>query len=329
MSLELLFLGTGTSAGVPMIGCDCQVCTSTDPRDCRTRPSVLIRYPDAHGSSGGSGPSASSNANPSDPSSEPPTAPTTRQWLIDTTPEMRLQVLRHRIDRVDGVMITHSHADHIFGLDDLRRFNAVMQKPIDLFTDAPTMDRLRRMFAYIFEPHTNFNQSFIANLITHEVLAGVSLDLFGARWTPLRLMHGRLPILGYRVDYPMGTPPISPSSSATPAEHDRSHSPGDEQPVSTSPPRQAASIAYCTDVSRIPAETYPLLEDLDVLVIDALRYRHHPTHLTVDQALDVIQEVRPNRAYLTHIAHDILHADLEARLPDHVALAFDGLCVRC
>ena len=268
MSLELLFLGTGTSAGVPMIGCDCQVCRSHDPRDQRTRSSVLVRY----GRDGEEG---------------------CRRYLIDVAPEMRLQVIRNDISRLDGVLITHAHADHIFGLDDLRRFNAVMQAPISLYAEGQTLERLQKIFSYIFEPRTNVNPSFIAKLVAHTIAPGKPIDLEPARWTPLRLLHGRLPILGFRVDLD-----------------------GD-------------SLAYCTDASGIPPETYPLLNDLDVLVIDALRYRHHPTHFTVDQALGQIAQIKPRRAYLIHMAHDIQHADLESRLPEHVFLSFDGLVVNC
>lgn len=263
MSLDLIFLGSGTSAGVPMIGCDCEVCRSDDPRDNRTRSSVLIRYGDLRGH--------------------------TRQLLIDASPEIRTQAIRERLDRLDGVLITHSHADHIFGIDDLRCFNAVMEAPIDLYAEAEVLDRLRTTFAYIFESHKNVNPSFVATLIAHPVRVNEPFDLFGAKWTPVRLLHGRLPIVGYRIDL------------------------------------CEDSIAYCTDVSSIPPESFPLLADLDVLVIDALRYRHHPTHLTVDQALELIDRLRPGRAYLTHIAHDILHADLQPRLPENVHLAYDGL----
>jgi len=216
---------------------------------------------------------------------------------------MRIQMIRHEINRIDGVFYTHTHADHVFGLDDLRRFNAVMKTPVDIYAESAAIQRLHRMFFYIFEPHKNVNKSFIAKLNLLTVESGVPLDLYGARWTPLRLLHGRLPILGFRVDYPVG-------QNGTPAD-------------------KISSLAYCTDVSGIPPETYPLLQDLDVLVIDALRYRHHPTHLTVDQALSIIDEVKPKRAYLTHIAHDIEHADLEAKLPEHVYLSFDGLTVSC
>ena len=293
MVLELLFLGTGTSAGVPMIGCDCEVCHSHDPRDQRTRPSVLIRYPEPTRRSidkSDGGPTPERDADRSES--------VLRQLLIDTAPEMRMQLIRHEIVRIDGVLFTHTHADHVFGIDDLRRFNAVSKSPVQVYLEAAALESLRSMFGYIFEPHKHVtDKTFIPNLIPQLIEPGVGLDFFGARWTPLRLLHGRRSILGFRVDYPLD------NNGAT------------------------ASLAYCTDVSRVPPETYPLLEGLDVLVIDALRYRHHPTHMTVDQALEVIEQVQPGRAYLTHIAHDIQHADLEAKLPEHVFLAFDGLTV--
>lgn len=303
MSLELLFLGTGTSAGVPMIACPCPVCHSADPRDQRTRPSVLIRYPALDPSQ------QSITANPDHP-------PRLCQWLVDTTPDMRAQVLRHRIDRIDGVFLTHSHADHVFGLDDLRRFNVVMDRPIDLYAEQSTINRLRTMFYYIFEPHKNENHSFVANLIPRDLQPGTPLHLAGATWTPLRLLHGKLPILGFRVDYPAPIDHPLPLTTGPASDANNTYSP----PTSL-------SLAYCTDVSRFPPETYPLLQNLDVLVLDALRYRHHPTHMTVEQALSVIDHVKPRRAYLTHIAHDILHAHLQPQLPPNVFLAFDGLTV--
>jgi phosphoribosyl 1,2-cyclic phosphate phosphodiesterase len=268
MSLELLFLGTGTSAGIPMIGCACAVCRSADPRDRRSRPSAVVRYPDATVEGG-------------------------RQLLIDTAPELRTQAIENDLTRIDGVLYTHGHADHIFGLDDLRRFNAVMKTAVDIYAERSVLDQLQRMFQYVFEPHNNINQSFVATLIARPVEPEVPLDLFGAMWTPLRLLHGRLPILGFRVDY------------------------------------QGQSLAYCTDLSAFPPHTFSLLTDLDVLVIDGLRYRHHPTHLTVDQALGLIDQIGPRQAYLTHIAHDICHAELQPRLPQGVWLAYDGLVVSC
>jgi len=261
MSLSITLLGTGTSAGVPMIGCTCPVCTSADPRDRRDRPGAMVRYADPDGAQ--------------------------RTILIDTTPELRQQMIRHGVMRIDGVVYTHNHADHVFGIDDLRRFNAVQDEAIDVFAERRIVNWLRRTYEYIFNAEHNVNSSFVPMLILHEVEPGESFDIAGRSWQPLRLLHGRLPILGFRI----------------------------------------GKLAYCTDVSSIPPETYPSLYDLDVLVIDALRYRHHPTHMTVDQAIETIDELEPRRAYLTHIAHDIKHSELEARLPEHVFLGYDGLTV--
>ena len=277
MSFELLFLGTGTSAGIPMIGCECAVCQSQDPRDRRGRASVLVSYPELRREDDGV--------------TVPADGLIQRRVLIDTAPELRLQMTRHRINRVDAVLYTHAHADHIFGLDDLRRFNVVMNAPVKIHAEEQVLSRFREMFRYIFEPHLNENQSFVPELLASRIEPGQAMELFGATWTPLRLMHGRLPIVGFRMD--MG----------------------------------GRSLAYCTDVSSIPAESMERLRGLDVLVIDGLRYRLHPTHLSVEQALQVIGDVKPRCAYLTHIAHDIAHAELEPRLPAGVRLAFDGLSV--
>ncbi|MEM1210050.1 MAG: MBL fold metallo-hydrolase [Planctomycetota bacterium] len=268
--LKLTFLGTGTSAGVPMIGCDCPVCTSDDPRDWRDRSSVVVSYPDGAGLE--------------------------RAYLIDTTPDLRHQAVRARMRRLDGVLITHAHADHIYGLDDLRRFNAVMDGAIDVWMEERVRETVARAYRHIFEPHKNVNNSWVAELIPRPLTPGASFTLpgggaGGATWTPLRLMHGRLPIVGFRVDY------------------------------------GGASLAYCTDVSTIPPETWPLLEGLDVLVIDGLRERHHPTHMTFDQAVEVIDRASPRRGYLTHIAHDFSHTEIAERLPDGIEPACDGLLV--
>jgi phosphoribosyl 1,2-cyclic phosphate phosphodiesterase len=217
---------------------------------------------------------------------------TERTVLIDASPELRLQAVRHGLDRLDAVLYTHAHADHTFGTDDLRRFNAVMKAPLDVYAEPDVLEQLGRMFGHIFEAHKNINPSFVASLIPHQLAVDEAFELRGATVTPVRLMHGRLPIVGYRFDV------------------------GD------------ASLAYCTDVSNIPPQSYPLLEGLDVLVLDALRPRHHPTHLTVDQALGIIAELRPGRAYLTHIAHDLSHEQMLERMPHGVEPAWDGLETR-
>jgi phosphoribosyl 1,2-cyclic phosphate phosphodiesterase len=166
-----------------------------------------------------------------------------------------------------------------------------MERELDLYAEERVAAQLREMFGYAFRSDINVNSSFVPQLLLRKVEPGVRLELLGAGWTPVRLLHGRLPILGFRVD------------------------------------RAGASLAYCTDVSAIPPESYPLLEGLDVLVLDALRYRHHPTHLTVDQALDVIDRLAPARSYLTHVSHEIDHGVLQAALPQGVFVAYDGLRV--
>lgn len=312
MALELLFLGTGTSSGVPMIGCRCEVCTSDDPRDHRTRPSVLISYPRPRNvpprncgdeDCGGTGilpVEDRQDACPSDPgkaasssggSATPVAEPDMTQVLVDVSPDIRPQAIRHGLDWLDAVVLTHAHADHVMGIDDLRRFNAVMDGPLEVHAEPVVHDQLRTMFDYIFNTPREAHASFVAHLLPVPLSVDEHFELGDATWRPLRLMHGRLPILGYRVDY------------------------------------AGRSLAYCTDVSTIPPETMPLLEGLDVLVLDGLRYRHHPTHMTIDRAIEVAQGLAPKQAYLTHMAHEVSHAKQQARMPEGVALAYDGLRV--
>ena len=259
------FLGTGTSAGVPVITCDCDVCTSKDPKDKRLRCSVCIRFKDETDQD--------------------------RVVLIDTSPDLRQQVLREKLTRCDAILFTHNHVDHTFGLDDTRMFNISMQQPLDIFAERRTLDHLARVFQHVFESHKNVNDSFVANLVPHELTVGEPINLFGASFTPIRLLHGRLPIIGFRID------------------------------------TGKSSIAYCTDVSSVPPETWPQLEGLDVLALDMLRFRHHPTHLNLDQALEIAEQVGAKQTYFTHMTHCVSHAKTESELPPKVNLAFDSLCV--
>jgi phosphoribosyl 1,2-cyclic phosphate phosphodiesterase len=277
--LEFLFLGTGTSAGVPIIACDCDVCRSTDPRDKRTRCGACLRFTDPRGLE--------------------------RVVLIDATPDLREQAIRHRLRRCDAIVFTHNHVDHTFGLDEVRRFNAVMQAPIDIHADGHTLETLTRTFTHIFERHKNVNDSFVATLVPHLIDADRPLDLHGLRFTPLRLVHGRLPVLGFRIDE------INAPSD------------GDGRVGESILP-----LAYCTDVSSIPPETWPHLIGLSTLVLDMLRYRHHPTHLTVDQAVEIASRVGARRTWFTHMTHDIRHAALDDELPESMSLAYDGLTLR-
>ncbi len=262
VTLRVTLLGTGTSTGVPAIGCDCAVCRSTDPRDRRTRPSILIEL-----------------------DGRPPQSPfvaAVRNILVDTSTDLRAQALAHDIRRVDAILFTHSHADHVLGLDEVRRYNALARGPIACYGDTQTLAALRQMFAYIFSPAQAAGGG-IPRLSLFEI-AGL-FTLGGVDIVPVPLMHGPWPILGFRV----------------------------------------GPFAYLTDCNGIPAESWPLLDGVRTLVLDALRDRPHSTHFSVGQALEVVARLAPERAYFTHICHDLPHAATCARLPKGVELAYDGL----
>lgn len=250
---ELTFLGTGTSNGIPVIGCDCAVCRSTDPRDRRSRTSAVLRH-------GG------------------------RAVLIDTATELRLQALAVGLRRVDAVLMTHAHADHTGGFDDLRRFNELQQRHLPVYADPGTAAMLLDRFAYTFVDHYPFYGGK-PDLLLHEVDGPFRVD--DLEIEPIPVWHGRLPILGYRF--------------------------GD--------------LAYVTDAKTIPPESLALLGNLDVLVINALRERPHPTHLSIEEAIAVVEHLRPRRALLTHLSHELSHARAAALLPPGVEVAFDGLTV--
>jgi phosphoribosyl 1,2-cyclic phosphate phosphodiesterase len=251
--MKLTFLGTGTSHGIPMIACDCRVCTSTDPRDKRTRPSVLIEYAG-------------------------------KSVLIDTTPELRLQCIANNVRCVDAVLFTHVHADHVTGLDDLRRFNDILRAPLPVYGSRATLEHLQNMFAYAFT-HNPYYVSAKPRL--EPVPVDGPFELFGRPVTPIELPHGPSVVLGYRM----------------------------------------GRLAYCTDCSDIPPSARDLLKDLDVLVLDALRIRPHPTHLTLAQAIDWAGRIGAKRTLFTHIAHEILHAEIAPTLPAGMELAYDGMTV--
>lgn len=282
---RFIFLGTGTSGGVPIIACTCEVCTSDDPRDTRTRTGACITWTDGRGIE--------------------------RVVLIDATPDLREQALRHGLMRCDAIVFTHNHVDHIFGLDEVRRFNAVMKAPIDIYAEEHTMASIHRIYKHIFDRASNVNESFVAHLIAHRLDPDAPLDLYGMRFTPVRLLHGKLPILGFRIE-PIPAPP-TPAPGSAPGNASR--------PAMNAP----FPMAYCTDVSGIPPESWRLLGNLDTLVLDGLRIRRHPTHFNLDQATKVAMEVSARQTWFTHIAHEVLHAREDPALPEGVNLAWDGL----
>jgi phosphoribosyl 1,2-cyclic phosphate phosphodiesterase len=249
--LKIIFLGTGTSHGVPMIGCDCAVCRSTDPRDTRLRPSIFVETAEA-------------------------------SILVDAGPDLRAQALRHGIRRVHAIVFTHGHADHILGLDEVRRFNALMKGPMPCYGDARTLGDIRTTFHYVFDPATPAGGGLPA-LDLHQIDGPVRIGDVTA--VPVPIWHGERPILGFRFD----------------------------------------RFAYLTDCSRIGDEAWPLLEGLDVVVIDALRDKPHPTHFSLGQAIEAAGRIRARQTLFTHMCHHLPHEATNATLPAGMSLAYDGL----
>jgi phosphoribosyl 1,2-cyclic phosphate phosphodiesterase len=251
MKATLTVLGSGTSMGVPTIGCDCAVCHSSDPKDRRTRPSVLIEYDG-------------------------------RAVIIDTTPDFREQAIRESIRALDAVLYTHAHADHILGLDDLRPLS-FLHRPnkMPLYARSSDVDFIRSMFRYVFDGKYKFGGLPQVEL---RVFDG-PLDVFGARFEPITVIHGETEIYGFRF----------------------------------------GSAAYLTDHSSIPEDSLDKLRNLDILFLDALRHKPHPTHSTVENSLRIVERVKPKRAFFTHICHDLPHAETNASLPPNVRLSYDGM----
>lgn len=269
-----------------MIGCHCAVCHSTDPRDNRLRCSAVVTWTDDRGQE--------------------------RVVLIDAGPDLRLQAIRAGLMRCDAILFTHNHVDHMFGLDEVRRFNAVQREPIEVIADEHTMASLRRVYQQIFERERNVNDSFVASLIPNtiperEIEAGVAIVRWGMSFTPIRMLHGRLPVLGWRVER---------ASAGVTESHD-------EQAESSPFP-----LAYCTDVSAVPTESWARLRGLKTLVLDCLRERKHPTHLTIDEAVHIAGEISAERTYFVHMSHELPHEATNARLPESMRLAYDGLELR-
>ena len=257
--MKLTFLGTGTSFGVPQIGCGCAVCRSPDPRDRRSRVGALVE------TDGGT------------------------RLLIDTPPELRLQLIANGVDRVDAILFTHDHADHTHGLDDIRAITNRRAAPITMYGPGDTLLRLAQRFPYIFDdtmivlPGTSKPEGRSEALVS-----GVTVRIGDADVTPVAVPHGHVTVFAYRI--------------------------GD--------------LAYVTDAKSIPAEAVAILRGAKVLVINALFRTHHPSHLSLPEAISAAREIGAARTYLTHLTHDNFHADLEAELPRDIQPAFDGLTVR-
>lgn len=249
--MKITVLGSGTSHGVPMIGCDCPVCSSSDPKNRRSRASVLIE-----------------------------TGNTT--LLIDASPDFREQALRARLTSLDAILFTHAHADHVFGLDDIRPL--CTHRAIPVYGNRETLAELRETFGYIFRETQRGGGKPRIEL---REIDDRPVQIQDMSVVPVPLKHGTLNILGFRTN----------------------------------------DFAYCTDCSAIPEESYGRLTGLRLLVIDALRYRPHETHFSLEEALQEIEKIRPEKALLTHICHDLDHAALERELPEHVAPAYDGLVI--
>ncbi len=248
--MEIVFLGTGTSIGIPVPGCSCSVCKSTDPRNKRTRPSLLIKE-------------------------------NNRNIIIDTPQEFRIQLIRHNIKTIDAILYTHHHADHLLGLDDIRYYNVKMKKSIPIYANKETIKHIKQVFSYIFNP-TQIGGG-IPQIEINEI--DKDFEVCGITFIPLIVYHGKLKIFGYKWQ----------------------------------------NIAYITDASYLPPETIEKIRNLDILIINALKYKKHPTHFNVEEALNVINTVKPKKAYLTHISHDIEHASLQSQLPANVFVAYDSL----
>lgn len=251
---SLILLGTGTSVGVPSLGCGCEVCLSPDPRDKRTRCAALLGLPQGN-------------------------------LLIDTPPDLRQQLLREGVGIVHAVLYTHEHADHLFGLDDLRLFPFYLGHPVPLYCEERVELRIRKAFDYAFSEDEPTHSGAVPQLAFHRI--GLApFELLGATITPLRLQHGpRFEVLGFRV----------------------------------------GNVAYCTDTNGIPPESLAQLEGLDVLVLDALRLRPHVTHFSLDEAIEVARRLRPRRTIFTHLAHDLGYRQTSAMLPAGMELGYDGM----
>jgi phosphoribosyl 1,2-cyclic phosphate phosphodiesterase len=255
--MKLIFLGTGTSHGLPYIGCECAVCTSTDPLNKRLRSSIVVESDDG-----------------------------ATRILVDTSPDLRQQFLREKISFVSAVLFTHTHNDHIIGLDDLRPVTDLVGY-IPVYASEPTMQQAQNIFGYGFlqgREHGGFPR-----FTPYTIEPRVSFEIADFRITPIPIMHGKSEILAFRFE------------------------------------QAGSTLVYATDCSHIPEESWALMKNPDVFVVDALRHRPHPTHFTTAQAMEAAQKLNAKQTFFTHIAHDLDHAQTQASLPPNISMAYDGL----
>lgn len=253
--MKITFLGTGTSQGTPTIGCHCEVCTSSDARDMRLRSSIFIEYKGIN-------------------------------ILVDTSPDLRQQMLAHNVKRIDGVLFTHEHNDHTAGLDDLRPYNFMQGGEMPIFGQERVIENLVERFGYAF---TGGQYPGAPRMQPHIITPGEHFNFNDIAIQSIPVIHGKLPILGYRIN----------------------------------------NFAYVTDVSWISEESMQKLQDLDVLIISGLRIQEHHSHFNLDEAIEHIRILKPNRAYITHISHQLgLYKDVESQLPDKIHLSYDGLTIK-
>lgn len=251
--MKITFLGTGTSQGIPVIACECPVCLSSDPKDNRLRSSVLIETDSI-------------------------------SFVIDSGPDFRQQMLREKVKKLDAILFTHEHKDHISGADDVRSFNWIYKKPMDVFAEARVLSAIQREYSYVFADE---KYPGVPEMTLHPI-ENIDFDLLGVSVTPVRGMHHKLPVFGYRI--------------------------GD--------------FAYLTDINYVSDEEILKLKDLDVLVVSALRKRKHLSHFNLEEALEFVNKVKPKRTFFTHISHYMgYHEEVNKELPENIRLAFDGLTI--
>lgn len=255
IAIEAIFLGTGTSQGVPVIACDCKVCSSGDEKDKRLRSSLMLKINDFN-------------------------------VVIDAGPDFRAQMLRERVNSLRAILLTHEHADHVFGLDDIRSFNWIQKHPTDIYAESRVQETIRRIFSYVF---TNFKYPGVPKMKLHPI-TGNAFKINDVKIIPIRCFHHKLPVYGFRI----------------------------------------SDLTYITDTNFIPGDEMEKIKGSRILIINCLRKQKHISHFNLEEALEVIDKIKPEKAYLTHFSHEFgLHSEIQAELPDNVFAGYDGLKVKC